>query len=199
MKNLNIVLVIMVFTVLTGCMSTNKLYEVSKVEIPGTIIHQDLEADIRVDDTKKIKGTSSSTYLLMFRLSGDNEYADGIDYTKVGGGGGSLLKQFFGLLNPFALINAIVTGDAAGKVKSAAAYSALSGTGADFIAHPTYSYTKKDYLIIQKFEATVEGYAGFYSNFRTYDPVKRFLENNLEHQVNKKIVEKLTIGDGLEN
>ena len=48
-------------------------------------------------------------------------------------------------------------------------------------------------------EATVEGYAGFYSNFRTYDPVKRFLENNLEHQVNKKIVEKLTIGDGLEN
>ena len=55
-----------------------------------------------------------------------------------------------------------------GKVRSAAAYDAMSGSGADFIAHPTYSYTKKNYLIIQKFDATVEGYAGKYKNFRNF-------------------------------
>ena len=80
----------------------------------------------------------------------------------------------------------------------AAAYDALSGSEADFIAHPTYSYTTKNYFIIQQFEATVEGYPGFYSNFRSFDPAKRRVENNLDNAVNRKIVNKLVIGDGLD-
>ena len=201
MKNLKIVLTIMVFAVLAGCQSTNKLYNSSAVDNPGKVKHDRLEADIRVDDTKKIKGTSNSTYFLMFRLEGDSEYADGINYSSggsSGGGAGSLLKTFFGFLNPLNLVNKIISGDAKEKVISAAAHDALSGTGADFIANPTYSYTKKDFLIIQKFEATIEGYPGFYSNFRSYDPVQRALDQNLSHQVNKKIVSKLQIGDGLD-
>ena len=198
MKNLKIVLTIMVFAVLAGCQSTNKLYNSANVDNPGSIVHKALEADIRVDDTKKIKGSSNSTYFLMFRLEGDSEYADGIDYSSGMSGGGSLLKKFFAFLNPLNLVNKIISGDAKGKVISAAAHDALSGTGADFIANPTYSYTKKDFLIIQKFEATIEGYAGFYSNFRSYDPQQRRLDMNIDHQVNKKIVSKLQIGDGLD-
>ena len=198
MKNVKIVLAIMVFAALAGCQSTNKLYNSANVDNPGSIVHQALEADIRVDDTKKIKGNSNSTYFLMFRLEGDSEYADGIDYSSGMSGGGSLLKKFFAFLNPLNLVNKIISGDAKEKVISAAAHDALSGTGADFIANPTYSYTKKDFLIIQKFEATIEGYPGFYSNFRSYDPVQRALDQNLSHQVNKKIVSKLQIGDGLD-
>jgi hypothetical protein len=165
----------------------------------GQIIHQSLEADIKVDMTKKIKGSSASTYFLMFRLEGDNEYADGVDYGAAQSiaKSSSPLKIIFGWLNPLGLLNRIITGDAAGKVRSSAAYDALQGSGADFIAHPTYSYTKKNWFIIQKFEATVEGYPGFYSNIRSFDANQRWLDQNLEHKVNEKIVKKLVIGDGL--
>jgi len=87
----------------------------------------------------------------MYRIEGDNEYADGVNYSAIAASNtGSLISQLLGLLNPFNLINKIITGDAAGKVTSAAAYNALSGSGADFIAHPTYLFTKKNYLIIQQ-------------------------------------------------
>ena len=198
MKNIYKLIAILFFaTSFTSCVSTNKMSNSAIVNDPGRVIHDRLEADITIDDTQKLKGTSKSTYFLMFRIEGDNEYADGVDYSGIGGTGGNFIGQLLGMLNPLNLVTKIFTGDAAGKVKASAAFAALSGSGADFIAHPTYSYTKKNWLIIQQFEATVEGYPGVYSNFRSYNKAQRDLDMNLDHQVNKKIVQKLIIGDGL--
>ena len=200
MKNIyKLIAILFIATSFAGCVSTNKMSDSAQVAGPGYVKHDLLEADITIDDTKKLTGTSESTYFLMFRIEGDSEYADGVNYNPPpSAGSGSLLKQIFGFLNPFSIINALVTGDAEGKVKASAAYDALSNSDADFLAHPTYSYTKKNWLIIQQFEATVQGYPGKYSNFRSYDAKQRALDMNLDHAVNKKIVQKLIIGDGLE-
>lgn len=200
MKNIYKLLSIFIVAALfSSCMSTNRLTDSTAVESPGTVTIHPLEADITVDDSKKVKGSSSSTYFLMFRIDGDSEYADGVNYRAMSlKSGGGLISKLLGALNPFKIINKLMTGDAQGKVLSAAAYDALSGSDADFIAHPTYSYTRKNYVIVQQFEATVEGYPGFYSNFRSYDPAKRRLDNNLDRAVNEKIVKKLVIGDGLD-
>ena len=200
MKNIyKLIAILFIATAFTGCVSTNKMSNSAVVTSPGKVIHHQLEADISIDDTQKLKGSSKSTYFLMFRIEGDSEYADGVNYNPPpSAGSGSLLKQIFGFLNPFSIINALVTGDAEGKVKASAAYDALSSSDADFLAHPTYTYTKKNWIIIQQFEANVEGYPGKYSNFRSYDAAQRRLDMNIDHQVNKKIVQKLIIGDGLE-
>ena len=199
MKNIyKLLSIFFVATLFSSCVSTNKMSDSVGIERPGgyygQIIHQELEADITVDDSKKIKGSSSSTYFLMFRIEGDNEYADGVNYGDMTLSGGSIIGKIISALNPFSIINKLMTGDAAGKVRSAAAYDALSGSDADFIAHPTYSYTRKNWVIIQKFEATVEGYAGFYSNIRSFDAKQRALDQNLDNAVNKQIVKKLGIG-----
>ena len=200
MKNIYKLLSIFIVAALfSSCISTNRLTDSSPVDGPGSVQHHQLEADITVDDSKKIKGNSKSTYFLMFRVEGDNEYADGVNYRAMTLKGGSFIGKLLSALNPFKILNKLMTGDAAGKVQSAAAYDALSGSEADFIAHPTYSYTRKNYFIVQQFEATVEGYPGYYSNFRSFDPAKRRLENNLDNAVNRKIVNKLTIGDGLDD
>ena len=196
MKNIYKLLSIFIVAALfSSCISTNKLTDSSAVQSPGTVTIQPLEADINVDDSKKVKGSSKSTYFLMFRIEGDSEYANGVHYRAMTmKSGGGLIGKLLSALNPFKILNKLMTGDAQGKVLSAAAYDALSGSNADFIAHPTYSYTRKNYVIVQQFEATVEGYPGFYSNFRSYDPEKRKIDNNLDRAVNEKIVKKLGIG-----
>ena len=198
-KIYKLVAILFISASFTGCISTNKMSNSAVVKGPGVVKHHELEADITIDDTKKLKGNSKSTYFLMFRIEGDSEYADGVNYNSVGvTDGGAFIGQLLSMLNPLNIINKLFTGDAASKVKASAAYDALSSSDADFLAHPTYTYTKKNWLIIQQFEATVEGYPGKYSNFRSYDAKQRALDMNLDNAVNKKIVQKLIIGDGLE-
>ena len=196
MQKIYTVLSIFVVAVLfSSCMSTNKMSNSAVVKNPGSIAHHALEADITIDDSQKLKGTSKSTYFLMFRIEGDSEYADGINYNAIGvTDGGAFVGKLISLLNPLNLINKLFTGDAASKVKASAAYDALSNSDADFLAHPTYTYTKKNWIFIQQFEASVEGYPGKYSNFRSYDPNQRYLDYNLDNKVNEKIVKKLGIG-----
>ncbi|MAW21051.1 MAG: hypothetical protein CMD16_01475 [Flavobacteriales bacterium] len=190
--------IFVVAAVLSSCTSTNKAAAGAPIDLPGDISHQTLEADITVDDTKKIKGSSSSTWFLMFRIEGDSEYADGVDYGAYGNvsAKSSPISWLWNAINPFSILSNVLTGDAAGKVKSSAAYDALNGTDADFIAHPRYVYTERNWFIIKQYEATVEGYPGYYSNIRSYDPVQRKLDQNLENAVNKKIIKKLGIGAG---
>jgi len=193
MKKTKLITYSLIVLLFSSCVSTNRGWQSNPVESKKRTLIPELIADIEVDDSKKIRGSSSSTYFLMFRIEGDSEYADGVNYAAISKtDASSLVSKFLALLNPFYIINKIVTGDAQGKVISAAAYNALSGAGADFIAHPTYSFTKKNYLIIQQFSATVEGYGGTYSNFRKWTPEERNAWD-LEFQVNKKIIEKFGI------
>ena len=87
-----------------------------------------------------------------------------------------------GPVNPFRLFELIATGDAEGKVKSAAAYNAMEGQDIDVLVHPTYSVTKKNYLIVSIYEAEVRGYGATYTNFRTEPPLQDELNRIIAEQ-----------------
>lgn len=122
---------------MTGCSSLN--VSSSPVPLNGSV-DTDIKADIEVGE--KITGASSATKILLFTLSDDNEYADGMTYGNGGGGGLS------GLLDPVS------------AVKSAAAYNAISASGADVIVAPRYTVKKNDYVVYSTIDVTVEGYKG---------------------------------------
>ncbi|MCG2582162.1 hypothetical protein ACQUWM_16665 [Marinobacter sp. DUT-3] len=123
---------------MTGCSSLN--VSSSPVPLNGSVA-TDIKADIEVGE--KITGQSSATKVLFFTMSDDNEFADGMEY---GNGGGSA----FGLggLDPVS------------AVKSAAAYNAISASGADVIVAPRYTVKKNDYVVYGTIDVTVEGYKG---------------------------------------
>lgn len=122
---------------MTGCSSLN--VSSSPVPLNGSV-DTDIKADIEVGE--KITGASSATKILIFTLSDDNEYADGMTYGNGGGGG------LGGLLDPVS------------AVKSAAAYNAISASGADVIVAPRYTVKKNDYVVYSTIDVTVEGYKG---------------------------------------
>lgn len=156
---LNLVLICSVATSFTSCVTTNKGFQSSPV-ISRNVQLDPIKADIKVNETEKISGESISTYFLFFRISGDNTFADGINYST--DAGGSRLR----LYNPMkkARLN---------KVRSAAAYKALSTVDYDFgeydfLVHPNYSVTTKNYLgIVKVYECKVSGYGAKYKNFRS--------------------------------
>lgn len=161
----------------TGCSSTSTGVASSNV-IDRNVELDPIRADIVVDEDSRLTGSSQSVYFLFFRLKGDNKYADGITYSS-----NAFSKEgLFSFLNPFRLFELIATGDAEGKVKSAAAYNAMEGQGIDVLVHPTYSVTKKNYLIVSIYEAEVQGYGATYTNFRTEPP--------LEEELNRRIAEQ---------
>lgn len=123
---------------LSGCSSLN----VSSNALPMSgAVATDIKADIEVGE--KITGTSSATKILFFTMSEDNQYADGITYGSGSGAGG-----LGGLLDPVS------------AVKAAAAYKAISASGADVIVAPRYTVKKNDYFVYGTVDVTVEGYKG---------------------------------------
>ena len=154
----------------TSCVSTNKGYQSSPV-ISRNVQLDPIKADILVNETTKLSGQSSSTYFLFFRVFGDNTSADGINYST--DAGGSFLSQ----LNPIKHMKTAKLN----KVRSAAAYKALSSGDYDFLVHPNYIMTKRNYLgIVKIYECTVSGYGAKYQNFRTEKQKIVILEDGKE-------------------
>lgn len=161
----------------SGCSSTSTGMASSNV-IDRNVELDPIRADITVNENTRLAGSSQSIYFLFFRLKGDNKYADGISYSS-----NAFTKEgLFSFLNPFRLFELIATGDAEGKVKSAAAFNAMEGQDIDVLVHPTYTVTKKNYLIVSIYEAEVRGYGANYTNFRTEPP--------LQNELNRIIAEK---------
>lgn len=147
----NLVLICTLAIFFTSCVSTNKGYQSSPV-ISRNVQLDPIKADIKVNETTKLSGESKSTYFLFFRISGDKKLADGINYST---DAGRLV------LNPFKA-------NKLNKVRAAAAYKALSTGDYDFLVHPNYSQTTKNYLgIVKIYNCTVSGYGAKYQNFRT--------------------------------
>ena len=153
---MKLVAVLVAITSLTSCVSTNKGFQSSPV-ISRNVQLDEIKADIKVDETKKLKGESSSGYFLIFRVSGDNTFADGINYSTDASAG--LLQQ----LNPMKILQS----GRLNKVRGAAAFKALSTGDYDLLVHPNYTTTVENYLIFKKYTVTVEGYGAKYVNFRT--------------------------------
>jgi hypothetical protein len=173
MKNIttNIVMIYSVAIFFTSCMSSNKGFQSSPV-ISRNVQLDPIKADIKVNETTKLSGESKSAYFLFFRVSGDNTSADGINYsTDVSGG--SALSQY----NPLKMLKTAKLN----KVRSAAAYKALSTGDYDFLVHPNYTMTTKNYLSLVKiYECKVSGYGAKYHNFRTEKQKIVILEDGKE-------------------
>jgi hypothetical protein len=142
---------------IVSCTTTNKGFQSSPV-ISRNVQLDPIKADVKVNEKDKLSGQSSSIYLLFFRLMGDNTMADGINYSV--DAGGSALSQY----NPVKIYKTAILN----KVRSAAAYQALSKGDYDFLVHPNYTITTKNILgLIKIYSCTVTGYGAKYTNFRT--------------------------------
>ena len=122
---------------LTGCASQN----VSQPTAPlnGTV-DTDLKADVKVGES--ISGQSSVSILFnLFKLGGDSQFADGVTYG--GSEGGFALG-----LDPVA------------SAKSAAAYKAVTASGADLIVAPRYEVNVEDYFVYKTVKVKVTGKKG---------------------------------------
>lgn len=169
MKKLNIILFTLIILAFTSCIATNKGYQSSPV-ISRNVDLDAIKADIKVNETAKIKGQSTSSYFLMFRVSGDNSFADGINFST------DASASSFEKLNPLKIISS----GRLNKVRSAAAHKALSTGNYDVLVHPNYTTTIENYLIFKKYVVEVEGYGAKYENFRTEKQKIVILENGKE-------------------
>tara|TARA_B110000285_G_scaffold117609_1_gene133306 strand:- start:162 stop:695 length:534 start_codon:yes stop_codon:yes gene_type:complete len=140
----------------SSCIATNKGVQSSPV-ISRNVQLDPIKADINVDETKKIKGESSSGYFLCFRVSGDNSFTDGINYST------DALSSLAHKANPLNLVQA----RRLNKVRSSAAFKALNNGDYDVLVHPNYLTTVENYLFFHTYKVTVEGYGAKYENFRT--------------------------------
>jgi hypothetical protein len=166
----NLVLICSVAIFFTSCVSTNKGFQSSPV-ISRNVQLDPIKADIKVNETTKLSGESTSIYFLFFRISGDNTSADGINYST--DAGGSALSQY----NPLKMLKTAKLNN----VRSAAAYKALSTGDYDFLVHPNYTMTTKNYLgLVKIYECKVSGYGAKYQNFRTEKQKIVILEDGKE-------------------
>jgi len=154
---------------MTSCVTTNKGFQSSPV-LSRNVELDPIKADINVNEKTKIKGESESTYFLIFRISGDDTFADGINYST--DASASPLSQ----LNPLKLAQA----GRLNQVRGAAAYKALSTGDYDVLVHPSYTTTVENYLIFKKYTVKVEGYGAKYENFRTERQKIVILEDGTE-------------------
>jgi hypothetical protein len=107
---------------------------------------------------------------LIFRISGGNTFADGINYST--DASASLVSQ----LNPIKVLQSARLN----KVRGAAAYNALKTGDFDVLVHPNYSTTVKNYLLFKKYNVKVDGYGAKYENFRTEKQKIVILEDGKE-------------------
>lgn len=138
MKNLVMLIACLCFA---SCSTTiNKSYQSGNVAVN---VASNLKADISVDMNKKLKGVASKTKFFGITTSSQSKFADGVAY----GSGGA--QGFFSMF------------DSKEEVKSAAAYNALNGTGADVIVAPQYLIEEHSFLIFySKTTVMVTGYPG---------------------------------------
>jgi hypothetical protein len=181
MKHLLFILISSILFV--SCTQQNKGIQSSNIN-SGNVWHEPIKADLVVDQ-QKVTGKSTSTYFLFFRVNGDKNYLDNVEYSV---NSSVNVNDVFSFLNPFKLLERIFTGDEKNKIKAAAAYNAIENLpGVDVLVHPTWKVSQRNFLIFYQFKAEVEGYVGTYSNFRN----ERYEEQMLEHQINKAIADKV--------
>ena len=148
---------------MTSCVTTNRGFQSSPV-ISRNVQLDPIKADIQVNEKTKLQGESSSAYFLIFRLSGDNTFADGINYST-------------DVVSPIKPINSTRLN----KVRSAAAYKALSNGNYDFLVHPNYTISKINFLgLVKVYDCYVSGYGAKYEKFRTEKQKIVILEDGKE-------------------
>lgn len=140
-----ILLALSLALIITSCTTTRTGALSTPAYAPKAEINP-IRANVDVDMNKKLVGESTSSYFLVFQVGGDNKFADGMSYSSE--------SQFNALFK--AREN---------KTKSAAAFKAIQGSGADIIVHPNYIVEVHDYLLFKQIKVKVTGYAGYFKKF----------------------------------
>lgn len=140
MKKLIVTLLLGATVLASGCSTLHS----SQYNGPLNVtVEANLKADIEVGD--KITGTASGTNIMwLFNVGMPTKFADGVSF------GASTGKKGFGL---FAV-------DTFGRMKAAAAYDAITKSGADVIVAPKYIVDYTDYFFYKSVNVTVTGYKG---------------------------------------
>jgi len=127
-----------------SCTSINKSHLNSSI---GITISSPMDAKVDVDMTKKLVGYASGGYLFhLFKVAGDNKYADGVSYSASSDNG---IMSF---------LNAI---SKTGEVRSAAAYNAIRTSDADILINPQYVIEESNWNPFYKLiKVKVTGYPG---------------------------------------
>lgn len=121
---------------LAGCTSLQTTVAPAPLSVD---VEAKVKADIEVG--QKISGKSQVTRIAFFTIGTDDEYADGA-YTADAGNVAPIDFK----------------GKTIHKAKQAAAYKAITASGADVIVAPKYTIREKDYVIFGIVEVEVEGY-----------------------------------------
>ena len=133
---MKILSLIVLATLAVGCAATN----VSNFPSPiDATVETDLKAQVSVGS--EITGTSTMNIFMNMFAIGDSKFADGVVY-------GNQTVTALGLPDPIS------------KTKAAAAYNAVSKSGADVILAPRYVVDVMDYIVFKKVTVTVTGYSG---------------------------------------
>ena len=118
-----------------GFGSCSTLSETAKLaQGPVLLAVNPVRADVNVDTTKSLLGTSSTTHILGFIRLGDHEFAD---YPGISFGIGGATRE-----------------------KRAAIYKALEGTGSDVLVNPKFIVREKRAFIFRKTTVQVAGFGG---------------------------------------
>lgn len=114
---------------LTGCSTVDKSHNYAPLDVS---LSSALQANVDVDTSRKVMGTSTAGYLFGFiKTDGDAKFVDGY------GGHGRV-----------------------GTVKSAAAYKAIQSGQGDVLVAPQYNVRMNRYIVFTRITVDVEGYRG---------------------------------------
>jgi hypothetical protein len=136
MKKIILLPIAILLLSLTGCKSSFSGVSSTPISVGSNI--RPLDADVSVDVSKKISGEASVVYFLVFRLSGDSKFAEGVDYS----------------------VNSSLFSSKIARAKSAAAYKAVTDSTCDIIVHPNYIVDVENWVFFKKIKVKVTGYAG---------------------------------------
>ena len=121
---------LLIYLVLLGVtlISCKSTYIGGYAATPKINIDYNLKVDLKIDTSKVLQATSTTSIYFKLIKIGDNNFSDA-----------------FG-------------GNVGDREKSAATFKALNGSGFDIIVNPKYIVTVKRGLFVKKIQATVAGY-----------------------------------------
>jgi hypothetical protein len=147
MKNVVLFMMSLSLVSLISCSSAKKTLQTA---VPPSVKMEEktLDYDIEIDNSKKITGTSTTVYFLIFGFGDKNEVKTNEKYIKGG------------LQNPLRTLREQ-------KSINSAIYNAVENTDIDIIAVPRVTVKRQNYLIFSIYQSEVKGFAGYFKNVKT--------------------------------
>lgn len=123
---------------LSSCRSTRINALSTPMYSPAAQINE-IRANVDIDMNKKIEGEASAVYWLGIKIKGERSYAEGLSVP--------------------------APGSAVSKLKSAAAFKAITSSKSDIIVHPNYVVNIEKFIFFKKITVTATGFSGKFTKF----------------------------------